>query len=366
MGLAPCTRGVLTMRKILHSDADCFYAAVEMRDHPEYRGRPLAVGGHADARGVIATCNYEARRFGVRSAMASAHALRLCPDLLLIPGRMDVYRAVSQHIFRIYRRYTDWVEPVSLDEAYLDVSEAECHQGSATRIAQAIRAEVEAQTGITVSMGVAPNKFLAKIASDWNKPNGLKVIVPEAVSDFVADLAVERLHGVGQRTKERLHAQGLFTCRDIRARSLLDMMSQFGALGQRLFELAHGRDDRPVTPDSIRKSVSTEQTYPEDLSSLTDCLAQLPDLLADLTRRFERLEEYRIQGALVKVKFSDFTQTTVERALVAPDRAVFNELLAEGWARQAMPVRLLGVGYRLQHRTQQSQQQMELPFVSHR
>jgi DNA polymerase-4 len=230
-------------------------------------------------------------------------------------------------------------------------------------MAQAIRAEVQAQTGITVSMGVAPNKFLAKIASDWNKPDGLMVIVPDVVADFVAELPVERLHGVGRRTTERLHAQGLFTCRDIRARSLLDMMAQFGALGQRLYELAHGRDERPVTPDSIRKSVSTEQTFPEDLTDLTQCMAQLPALLADLDHRFERLDQYRIQGAFVKLKFSDFTQTTVERALVVPEIAVFNDLLAEGWARKAMPVRLLGVGYRLRHTELLDPLQMELPFV---
>lgn len=351
------------MRKILHSDADCFFAAVEMRDHPQYRGRPLAVGGRADARGVVATCNYEARQYGIKSAMASAHALRLCPHLLLVPGRMEVYRAVSQQIFRIYRRYTEWVEPVSLDEAYLDVTAARAFQGSATLIAQAIRAEVKAEVGITVSMGVAPNKFLAKIASDWHKPDGLKVIVPEAVAEFVAQLPVERLHGVGRRTAERLHAQGLFTCEDVRARSLLDLMTHFGALGQRLYELAHGRDERPVSPVSIRKSVSTEQTYPDDLPDLTHCMAQLPALLEDLTQRFARLDDYRIQGALVKVKFADFTQTTVERALPTPDVEVFNELMAQGWARKAMPVRLLGVGYRLQHRQQQHHQQMELPFV---
>lgn len=354
------------MRKILHSDADCFYAAVEMRDHPEYRGRPIAVGGRADARGVIATCNYEARHFGVRSAMATAHALRLCPDLLLLPGRMHVYRAVSQQIFRIYRRYTEWVEPVSLDEAYLDVTHTHAHHGSATLIAEAIRAEVLAETGITVSMGAAPNKFLAKIASDWNKPNGLKVVTPEEVTQFVAELPIERLHGVGRRTTERLHAQGLFTCQDIRERTLLEMMSEFGALGQRLFELAQGRDERPVTPEAIRKSVSTEQTYPADLTSLNECMAQLPELLEDLHQRFARLEHYRIQGAVVKLKFSDFTQTTVERALQAPNQSVFNDLLQQGWHRKAMAVRLLGVGYRLQHRDQQQRLQMELPFVWHR
>lgn len=348
------------MRKILHSDADCFYAAIEMRDHPEYRGQPIAVGGRADARGVIATCNYEARQYGIKSAMASAYAQRLCPHLLLVPGRMEVYREVAQQIFQIYQRYTEYVEPVSLDEAYLDVTEAGACQGSATLIAQAIRAEVKAEIGITVSMGVAPNKFLAKIASDWHKPDGLKVIVPEAVAEFVAQLPVERLHGVGVSTTKRLHAVGIFTCQDLRERSLLDLGVQFGVLGQRLFELAQGRDERRVSPVSIRKSVSTEQTFAVDLPDLSHCLAELPMLFEDLARRFATLNDYSIQGALVKLKFSDFTQTTVERAHGAPDAEVFIELMAQGWARKALPVRLLGLGYRLQHR--QHRQQLELPF----
>ncbi|MCH8553332.1 MAG: DNA polymerase IV [Natronospirillum sp.] len=336
------------MRKILHSDADCFYAAVEMRDFPQYRGIPLAVGGSADGRGVIATCNYEARAYGIHSAMSSARALRLCPHLTLVRGRMDVYKAVSREIFTIYRRYTDLIEPLSLDEAFMDVSHSNACQGSATRMAEAIRAQVQAEVGLTVSIGVAPNKFLAKIASDWNKPDGMKVILPQDIETFVRDLPVSKLHGVGKRTAEKLHAQSLFTCGDIRQLSLHTMLERFGSFGQRLHELAHGRDERPVKVSRERKSISTEQTYSEDLPDLEACQSRLPELIDDLTQRYARLQGYRIQGALVKVKFADFTQTTIEHSHPAPEPALFDQLLQEGWARRAMPVRLLGVGYRLQ------------------
>ena len=348
------------MRKILHSDADCFFAAVEMRDNPQYRGIPLAVGGSAEGRGVIATCNYEARAYGIRSAMSSARALRLCPHLTLVRGRMDAYKAVSRQIFDIYRRYTDLIEPLSLDEAFMDVSHSNACQGSATRMAEAIRAQVQAEVGLTVSIGVASNKFLAKIASDWNKPDGLKVILPQEVEGFVRNLAVSKLHGVGKRTAEKLHAQGLFTCDDIRQLSLPAMVERFGAFGQRLHELAHGRDERPVSVARERKSISTEHTYAEDLPDLAACEQRLPELLADLEQRWARLQGYRIQGAMVKVKFADFTQTTVENSHSAPDHGLFRNLLQEGWQRRAMPVRLLGVGYRLQRPGAGAPEQLKL------
>lgn len=349
------------MRKILHSDADCFYAAVEIRERPELAGRPVAVGGPVDGRGVISTCNYEARRFGVHSAMASAQALRLCPHLELLPGRMALYRQVSTQIFDIYREFSEIIEPLSLDEAFVDVSTSPHCQGSATHMARAIRAQVQRETGITVSVGVAPNKFLAKVASDWNKPDGLFVIPPAAVDGFVQELPVTRLHGVGQRTAEKLHAWGLYTCGDLRAWSLPALIERFGKLGRYLYDLAYGRDERPVRVERLRKSVSTEQTYSQDLPDLASCQQALPDLLDDLTRRFSKLSGYRIQGALVKIKFSDFVQTTVEHAGSQPDAATFARLLDEGWARASKPVRLLGVGYRLRH-AQDPQAPVQLSF----
>lgn len=335
------------MKKILHSDADCFYAAVEMRDNPALRGIPIAVGG-SSRRGVVATCNYEARAFGIHSAMPTAHALRLCPHLTLIRGRMAVYREVSRQIFDIYRSYTELVEPLSLDEAYLDVSDCPAFEGSATRIAEAIRARVRNEVGLTVSIGAAPNKFLAKIASDWHKPDGLFVIPPHRVESFVKQLPVDKLHGVGARTASRLHAHGLYSCADILSWSRPDLVHHFGRFGDRLFDLARGQDDRPVKVERIRKSVSTENTFAQDLQNLAACELELPALLDDLTRRFSRLEGYRIRGCLVKVKFTDFTQTTVEKTTQQPNDNDFRELLATGWSRQARPVRLLGVGYRVE------------------
>lgn len=335
------------MRKILHSDADCFYAAVEMRDNPELRGIPIAVGGSVDRRGVIATCNYEARAYGIHSAMSTAMALKKCPHLTLVRGRMEAYKEVSTQIFDIYRRYTDLIEPLSLDEAYMDVSDSPACQGSATRMAQAIREAVKREVGLTVSIGVASNKFLAKIASDWDKPDGLKVILPQEVDAFVLALAVTKLHGVGRRTAERLHAQGLYTCGDVRRQSLRALLERNGSFGQRLWDLAHGRDERPVKVSRQRKSVSTETTYSHDLPDLAHCHNALPELIADLERRFARLSGYRIEGAVVKVKFNDFQQTTAEHSHTAPDASVFSALLNEAWHRRSAPVRLLGVGYRL-------------------
>lgn len=335
------------MRKILHSDADCFYAAVEMRENPALKGKPVAVGGSADQRGVVATCNYEARAFGIHSAMSTARALRLCPHLVMIRGRMDLYREVSRQIFDIYRDYTDLIEPLSLDEAYMDVTHSSAFEGSATRMAEAIRERVKREVNLTVSIGVAPNKFLAKIASDWEKPDGLFVIVPKAVQSFVTDLPVSKLHGVGKKTTEKLHARGLYTCGDVRQWSRYALLEQFGSLGQRLYELARGVDERPVKVSRVRKSVSTEQTYNQDLPDLAACEACLPELISDLARRYAKLDGYRIQGALVKIKFNDFTQTTVEHSTLEPGESVFFDLLQEGWQRRRLPVRLLGVGYRL-------------------
>lgn len=335
-------------RKIIHIDCDCFYAAIEMRDDPSLARRPLAVGGAAERRGVIATCNYEARAFGVRSAMASAHALRLCPDLLILKPRMEVYREVSAQIHEIFSRYTGRIEPLSLDEAYLDVSGSEHFGGSATRIAEDIRRRVRSQLGITVSAGVAPNKFLAKIASEWNKPDGLYVITPEAVDAFVECLPVARLHGVGKVTAERLERLRVRTCADLRALGRRTLVRDFGAFGERLWNLAHGLDERPVQTDSRRQSISVERTFARDLPDLAACLEQLPALLEELSRRQARLDGgYRPDKPFVKLKFHDFTQTTLEQAGAAFDASTYGQLLRQAFARGERPVRLIGVGIRL-------------------
>jgi len=247
-------------RKIIHIDCDCFYAAIEMRDDPSLRERPVAVGGSPERRGVVATCNYAARRFGVRSAMASSRAVKLCPELVLVPPRFEVYREASRQIARIYADYADTIEPLSLDEAFLDVTGSPHLEGSATRIALHIRGRIRREVGITASAGVAPNKFLAKIASDWNKPDGQLVVTPAEVNAFVRDLPVGKLFGVGKVTEEKLHQLGLFTCADIRARSPVELQRHVGSLGERLWRLAQGIDERPVEPFGRRKSLSVENT----------------------------------------------------------------------------------------------------------
>ena len=335
-------------RKILHIDCDCFYAAIEMRDDPRLANKPLAVGGAADRRGVIATCNYEARAYGVRSAMASGHALKLCPDLLIVKPRMEAYKAVSREIQAIFRDYTDLIEPLSLDEAYLDVSDSPHFAGSATRIAQEIRRRVSKQLHITVSAGVAPNKFLAKIASDWRKPNGLFVITPDEVEAFVSALPVNKLHGVGKVTADKLGRLGILTCLELRDWSKLALVREFGSFGERLWNLARGIDERAVQVDSRRQSLSVENTYDQDLPDLPACLEKLPDLLDTLATRMARLDgSYRADKPFVKVKFHDFTQTTLEQAGAARDLDSYRQLLSNAFARGAKPVRLLGVGVRL-------------------
>jgi DNA polymerase-4 len=336
------------VRKIIHCDCDCFYASVEMRDDPSLRGRPLAVGGRAEQRGVVATCNYEARRYGIHSAMATAQAVKLCPDLILIPPNMEKYRVASRQIMDIYRDYTDLVEPLSLDEAYLDVTSSPHCKGSATLIAQEIRRRIHETVGITASAGVAPNKFVAKIASDWNKPDGLFLVRPDEVDAFVAVLPVKKLFGVGKVTAAKLHSLGAQTCGDLRDWSMDKLQQHFGSFGARLYDLCRGIDYRDVNPVRERKSISTEETYTPDVPDLEGCLALLPDLYEHLLGRIKRNNaEKFINKLFVKIKFADFQRTTVECVGYAPNMTTFRHLMETGWLRASRPVRLLGVGVRL-------------------
>ena len=335
------------MRKIIHCDCDCFYASVEMRDDPSLRGRPLAVGGRPETRGVIATCNYEARAFGVRSAMPTARALQLCPQLLLLPPDFERYRVASRQILAIYRDYTALVEPLSLDEAYLDVSGVNRCKGSATLMAEEIRARIRAEVGITASAGIAPSKFVAKVASDWNKPDGQFVVRPDEVDAFVAALPVKKIFGVGKVTAARLQRLGVQTCGDLRAWSLAELAQAFGSFGASLYRLCRGIDERPVCPDRIRKSLSIETTYVTDLPDLAACRAELRVLIEAFRERFGRARETRpVHKAVVKIRFSDFTRTTAECVCEAPDEQVWLALLDEAHARKSRPVRLLGIGVR--------------------
>ena len=346
-----------TSRKIIHIDADCFYAAVEIRDNPALKGKPIAVGGSATRRGVIATASYEARKFGVHSAMASATAIKRCPQLILIPGRMSVYREASRQMHEIFAKYTDLIEPLSLDEAFLDVSGCPRCRGSATLIAQEIRQRVAADIGITVSAGIASNKFIAKVASDLNKPNGQYVVTPDQVDAFLYQLPVSRIWGVGKVTAQRLEQKGIKTCGDVRAYDVFQFVQQFGQFGEHIHKLAHGIDNRPVVSEWRRKSVSVEHTYDEDLPDLESCQQRIPALIESLQPRLERLDEdYRIQNCFLKMKFFDFNQTTVERQMTGPNYADYAMLCEEAWLRGKTPVRLLGIGVRLLDLTDSSGQ----------
>jgi DNA polymerase-4 len=319
-----------------------------MRDDPFLRGRPLAVGGMPGQRGVIATCNYEARAFGVRSAMPTSQALKLCPDLVVMLPNMEKYRTASRQIMEIYRSYTELVEPLSLDEAYLDVSHATHCKGSATLIAQEIRQRIRDTVGITASAGVAPNKFVAKIASDWNKPDGLFLVRPEEVDAFVAALPVKKLFGVGKVTEAKLNRLGAQTCADLRSWSQQDLQHHFGRFGARLHQLSHGIDEREVCNSHERKSVSVEETYTPDIPDLAGCLRLVPELFDDLGKRIARAgAANKVNKLFVKLKFADFQQTTVECVGTAPAMNVYQKLMETGWQRQKRAVRLLGLGVRL-------------------
>jgi DNA polymerase-4 len=334
-------------RKIIHLDCDCFFAAVEIRDDPSLAELPVAVGGDADRRGVLTTANYIARTYGVRSAMPSAHARRLCPGLLIIPPNFEKYRAVSRQIRAIFYDYTDLVEPLSLDEAYLDVTESTACRGSATLIARDIRQRVRREIGITISAGVAPNKFVAKVASDWNKPDGECVVLPEEVDAFVAALPVKRIYGVGKATAERLQRMGVESCADLRQHTVFDLTERFGRFGQRLFELSRGIDSRAVQPSQRRKSLSVERTYAEDLRGLEACRRQLPELLLTLRSRLRRVDEgYLVTKLHLKIKFADFQLTSAECSGRELQEGAFASLLEEALGRSDQTVRLLGVGVR--------------------
>ena len=318
------------MRKIIHIDMDCFYAAIEERENPSLRGRPIAVGG-SGRRGVLTTANYEARHFGCHSAMPGYRALELCPQLVMLPVRFDLYRSESLRIRAIFARFTELIEPLSLDEAYLDVSAL---RSSGAAVAREIRAQIREETRLAASAGIAPNKLIAKIASDWKKPDGQFEVKPGEVDEFMRGLPVARLWGVGRRTNERLAAQGIHTCGDLRGFDKIELSRRFGRWGLELWKLSRGIDDREVRTHRPSKSLSTETTFHEDvttLNALEPVLGAMTEKLREsLTRRHA---ERSIRSLVVKLKFSDFERTTAERAHAEFDEGVFSQLLAQAWKR---------------------------------
>ncbi|MVM38931.1 DNA polymerase IV [Spirosoma sp. HMF3257] len=300
-----------TTRKIIHIDMDAFYASVEQRDNPELRGKPLAVGGSRQ-RGVVAAASYEARQFGVRSAMASSIALRKCPDLIFVKPRFDVYKAVSSQIRAIFAQFTNLIEPLSLDEAYLDVTDNLSSQTTATQLAQTIKEQIKRETGLTASAGVSYNKFLAKLASDYRKPDGLFVIKPHQGLAFVEVLKVGQFHGIGRVTAEKMNQLGIFTGLDLRQKTEAFLLDHFGKVGHHYYNIARAIDNRPVTPDRERKSVGSENTFEQDLTEYTELEAELQPLITSVWTYCKRTG---VLGRTVtlKVKYADFQQITRSR-----------------------------------------------------
>lgn len=301
------------MRKIIHIDMDAFFASVEQLDHPELRGKPVAVGGSGD-RSVVAAASYEARKFGVRSAMPSTIARRLCPELIFVKHNFERYSEVSAMVFDIFREYTDLVEPLSIDEAFLDVTKDKKQIGSATIIAERVRTEIKQKTGLTASAGISVNKFLAKIASDIKKPDGLYVIKPADAEKFIENLPVEKFYGIGKVTAAKMHKLGIHNGVDLKKWDLDSLIRNFGKTGEFFYDIARGIDDRPVEPDQERKSVGTELTYDKDLTTRFEIVAELYKLEKEL---MERLEHAETTGRTItlKIKFSDFRQITRSKTL---------------------------------------------------
>ena len=333
-------------RKIIHIDMDAFFASVEQRDYPELRGKPVAVGGGGD-RGVVAAASYEARKYGVRSAMASRTAKHKCPQLIFVKARFDVYKQVSAQIRAIFAEYTPLIEPLSLDEAYLDVTENLKGMKSATLIANEIRQRIRQTTRLTASAGVSYNKFLAKLASDHRKPDGIFVIKPEEGEAFVAQLPIERFHGIGRVTSQKMHSLGVVTGADLKLKSEEFLRHNFGKSGGYYYRIARAQDERPVEPDRIRKSVGSENTFEQDLDTLAEMQGGLLPLIEDVWRWVERTRVYG-RTVTVKIKLNDFQTLTRSRSSFLPirERPFFEnlafELLEENFPLP-LPVRLLGV-----------------------
>ncbi len=337
---------IMIERKIIHIDMDAFYASVEQRDNPELRGKPIAVG-HAEERGVVAAASYEARRYGVRSAMASLRAKRLCPSLIFVPGRHDVYKAVSHQIHEIFHEYTDIVEPISLDEAFLDVTENKPGIPLAVDIAKEIKKKIRERLNLVASAGISYNKFLAKIASDYRKPDGLCTIHPDQALDFIATLPIESFWGVGPVTAKKMHALGIHTGAQLRERTLEMLVREFGKVGALYYDFARGNDLRPVEAVRIRKSVGCEHTLERDVSQHSSVIIELYHVAVELMERLKR-HPFRGNTLTLKIKFHDFSQITrsitQEQELTTLDTvlSLAKGLLAEV-AYEEHPIRLIGL-----------------------
>lgn len=303
------TQDIVEKHKIIHIDMDAFYASVEQRDNPEYRGRPVVVGGTPEARGVVAACSYEARKYGIHSAMSAARAYQACPRAVFLKPRFTVYREVSRQIHNIFQSVTDLVEPLSLDEAYLDVSHNLDFSGSATLIAKDIKRRIKEKTGLNASAGVSYNKFLAKVASDMDKPDGLYLITPETGPDFIKRLPIRKFFGIGKATEARMNALGIHTGDDLRSKTLDELLFHFGKAGRFYYNIARGHDPRPVNNQRVRKSLGKETTFSQDLYEMDELFVVLDELSEQVVKGLKE-KELTANTVTVKVKYSDFELVT--------------------------------------------------------
>lgn len=342
---------------------DAFFASVEMRDNPALRNIPMAVGGSSDRRGVLSTANYLARKFGVRSAMPTATAMKLCPQLVLVRGNYDKYAEASEQVHEVFHRYTDFVEGLSLDEAYLDVTSCDLFQNSATWIAEDIRKEIFEKTGLTASAGIAPNKLIAKMASEYNKPNGQFTIAPWMVDDFMKTVPVEKIHGIGKVTAKYLHDLGIKKCLDMQRYTRSELIHLLGKFGDALYDYCRGFDDREVITEYERKSLSNENTFDRDISDFEEMKSQLVTMVADLKESLLSYNDREIKNLHVKIKYHDFKQTTIERQLPLEEEN-FLLLLEERWAQDPRPVRLLGVGVKFYDEICEEHEELQLDLLT--
>jgi DNA polymerase-4 len=318
-------------KKIIHVDMDCFYASVEIRDNPQYINKPVAVAGSSESRGVVTTCNYIARRFGVKSAMPSLTAKRLCPDIIFLPVNMHKYKDVSKEIHKIFKCYTKIIEPVSLDEAYLDVTDSKYCDGDPEKMALQIRQKISEDLGITASAGISSNKFLAKIASDWNKPNGQFSVTDNDIDKFVLKIPVRSIHGVGKKTEMVLKSKNINTCEDLQEFKKYDLIDMLGKYGETLHQLCRGIDKREVKSNRIRKSLSVEDTYEKDLKDFELCATELSILYEELLKRVDdgNYKNKKIKSCFIKIKYNDFKSTSSQTSCTSLNFNIFLKLLMQ-------------------------------------
>jgi len=338
--------------KIIHVDMDSFYASVEIKERPELKFKPVAVAGSSENRGVVTTCNYIARKFGIHSAMPSVTAKRLCPEIIFLPVNMEKYRAISKETHKIYKCYTKIIEPISLDEAYLDVTDSEYCQGDPEEMARQIRQKIFEDLGITASAGISSNKFLAKIASDWNKPNGQFSIPDKDIQNFILKVNIRKIYGVGEKTEILLNKHRIQTCSDLQKLSKESLIKLLGKYGCTLYSLSRGIDNRLVEDDKISKSLSVEDTYVKDLTNYDQAANELNKLYLELKKRLgkEIHKDRLIKSCFIKVKFNDFKLITMQTSNQKTDHLVYLNLLEKTLLTNRKPIRLLGIGVQFDNR----------------